>query len=88
MIPFTGNKLSKLFLVSFSYRLCCVSVMWPSGYFISPRLAIGAIWIWDLRLKQCQLRCWNAVCRNSTWKSFATYRNSLHQIAIIYCTCA
>jgi len=32
----------------FRYRHCCVSViMWPSGYFRSPHLALGAIWVWD-----------------------------------------
>ena len=37
-----------MFLVWFSYRHCCVSViMRPSGYFISPRLPPRAIWVWD-----------------------------------------
>ena len=40
-----------LFLVTFRYRSCCVSViMRPSGYFISAHLALGAIWVWDLWL--------------------------------------
>jgi len=37
-----------MFLLRFRYRHCCVSViMLPSGYFTSPRLVLGAIWLWD-----------------------------------------
>ena len=45
---FGGNKAQKLFLVQFRYRHCFASViMRPSGYFIIPRVAIGAIWVWN-----------------------------------------
>jgi len=42
--PFAGNKVQKPFLGTFSYRDCCVSVkMRPTGYFISPHSALGAV---------------------------------------------
>ena len=48
MIPSAGNKMWKLFLVWFRSRHCRVSViMRPSGYFVGPNLAHGAIWVWD-----------------------------------------
>ena len=35
-------------VMKFRYRDCYVSViMRPSGYFISPLLVLGAIWVWD-----------------------------------------
>jgi len=35
-------------VLRFRYRHCYVSViMRPSGYFISPHLVLGAIWVWD-----------------------------------------
>ena len=50
------NKDVKLFLVRLRYHLCCVSViMRPQGshngtqVFLSPRFALGAIWVWDPR---------------------------------------
>jgi len=54
MIPFAGNKDVKLFLVRLRYRHCCVSIiMRPSGYFVAPNLAHGAIWVWDSWAKWC-----------------------------------
>ena len=41
-----------MFIVRFRNRHCCVSViMRPSGHFISPHLALGAIWVWDPALE-------------------------------------
>jgi len=51
MIPFGGNKMKKLFLARFRYHHCFVNIiMQPLGYFKSPHLAFGAIWVWDLTL--------------------------------------
>ena len=48
MIPFAGNKMQKLFLVTLRHRLCCVSlIMRPSTFVISLYLALGAILVWD-----------------------------------------
>jgi len=34
--------------IKFRHRYCCVSViMRPSGYFVSPHVTHGAIWVWD-----------------------------------------
>jgi len=43
MILFAKNKMYKLFPVRFRYRHYFVSIkLQPSGYFMSPRLALGA----------------------------------------------
>jgi len=79
MIPFAGNKMQKLFLVSFRYRHCCASVvMRPSRYFVN-HVAFGTIWVWDhcskicateLTVPSCFCRCVNQTRVASTHRFF------------------
>jgi len=61
-----------LFLVRFTYRHCCVSIIIrPSGCFISPHLPLRAIWVWDLCTKSSDLKSLQSLrVANSlkTWK--------------------